>query len=157
MIDKRIDGDVLFLQTDDGGDINMLVIDNSASIEMTPGFDTMAYLCLFGGASDDSGRGGDPKNWWGNIGVEDRDKMLRSETQFLLANLPAVPMNLPTIQDAANRDLAVFLNKKIATSIEVVASIPAAKKIKLSIAIDAQGVLHTLNFVENWLGSYATA
>lgn len=157
MIDNRIDGDVKFFQTEDGGDINLMVEPNSASIEMTPGFDTMAYLCLFGGAADDSGRDGDTKNWWGNIGIDDRDAQLRSETQYALANLPAVPSNLPTVQDAAKRDLAIFLNKKIATSIEVIASIPAAKKIALKINITAQGVLHSLNFVENWLGSYAAA
>ncbi len=154
-MDRITQGDVKFYQTDDGGEIDLIVpYEFGAYIDMIPGFESMAYLCLFGGDARDSGSDEDIRRWWGNIGITDKDLMIRSETQFLLNTKAATSSNLLTVQDAAKRDLAVFINKKIADSVEVKASIPTVNKVKLVVDIMARGKLHTFNFTENWIAQY---
>ena len=139
-------GDVLLFQTDDDGEI---IIENGL-VEMSGGLETMAYLALFGGNEDDDGRANNPANWWGNLGEIDPAMQYRSETQNLLQALPARTGNLRRIEDAANRDLAVFIEKKIASSVVVAASIPGINRVKIAGNITANGVETSFNFVENW-------
>lgn len=142
-------GDVLLVQTDDGGEITV----TGGITEMTGSFESMAYLCLFGGNEDDDGRDGNPKNWWGNLDEDDPDRQYRSETQHLLQAIPATSGNLRKIEDAAGRDLKVFTAAKIASSVTVAASIPGINRVKLTIEIEAQGVESSFDFVENWKAS----
>lgn len=139
-------GDVLLFQIDDDGEI---IVENGL-VEMSGGLETMAYLALFGGNEDDDGRADNSSNWWGNIGEIDPAKQYRSETQNLLQSLPATTGNLRRIEDAAGRDLAVFIEKKIASSVIVIASIPGINRVKIAIKINANGVETSFNFVENW-------
>jgi len=139
-------GDVLLFQTNDEGNITV----EGGIVEMTGGFETMAYLALFGGNEDDDGRATNSKNWWGNLDEVDPARRYRSETQNLLQALPATTGNLRRIEDAANRDLAVFIEKRIASSATVVASIPGVNKIGIRTQIEADGEEHEFNFVENW-------
>jgi len=143
------EGDVKLFQTTDNGEINI----ENGLVEMTQTFDTMAYLCLFGGNQDDSGNPNDAKSWWGNVGEVDPDFQYRSETQNLLLAIPSTSANLRRIEDAARRDLAVFTNKKIANEVEVLASIPGVNKVNISGVIRAIGREFEFNFTQNWSAS----
>lgn len=139
-------GDVSLFQTDDDGNIEVV----GGIVTMSGGLETAAYLALFGGNEDDDGRADNPDNWWGNLDEVDPDRRYRSETQNLLQALPATSGNLPRIDDAANRDLAFFVTKKIASSVSVDTSIPAINRIRVAIDIKAQGVESRFEFTENW-------
>ena len=131
--------DVLLFQTTDDGEI---IVENG-TVKLSAGLETSAYLSLFGGDED----GG---NWWGNIDELDPANQYHSKTQTLLQSIPAIPNNLLRIEDAAKSDLKWFIDKKVASSIEVSASIPALNKIKLVIKITANGKESTFEFTENW-------
>lgn len=142
-------GDILLFQTTDGGNINV----ENGVVEMSPGLETMAYLCMFGGNEDDDGRPTNKFNWWGNVTENESSRKYRSETQYLLKSLPATTGNLRRIQDAVNRDLSVFIDEKIATSISVTVTIPALNTVSILIKIEANGEEVDINFVENWKSS----
>ena len=143
------EGDVFLYQTIDDGEIDV----ENGLIEMSGGLDTAAYLSLFGGNEDDSGSDNDPFNWWANLDEIDPANQYRSETQHLLAGIPATSGNLHRIEDAANRDLKWLLDKKIASLVAVTASIPALNRIKILVNIEAQGIESSFEFVENWKAS----
>ena len=139
-------GDINLFQTDDDGDIIVV----NGVVEMTGGFETAAYLSLFGGNEDDDGRADSNLVWWGNLAEVDPAERYVSVTQNLLQALAATSANLRRIEDAAKQDLQWFLDKSIASSINVVASIPALNRLKLDISIEADGEESRFEFVENW-------
>lgn len=139
-------GDVVLYQSNNHGEIT---VDNGI-IEMSGGLETAAYLSLFGGNEDCSGRPTCPFSWWGNFDEIDKTKKYISETQFLLKGLPVTTSNLRRIEDAAIRDLNWFLENKIASNVTVTVSMPAINKIKITIDIVADGIESSFEFVENW-------
>lgn len=139
-------GDVHLFNTPDGGDINVEL----GVVEMGGGLETAVYLSLFGGNEEDSTREGDDRTYWGNRMETETQFRLRSQTQYELARLPAVPYNLRRIEDAARRDLAWMLDAEAATAIEITASIPALNRVKLVITIEASGETSEIAFTENW-------
>lgn len=143
---KEQQGDVSLFQTNDDGNIEV----EGGIVTMGGGLETSAYLSLFGGNEDDDGRVDNRVNWWANLDEVDPVREYRSETQNLLQALPATSGNLRRIEDAANRDLAWFIEKKVASSVKVAAGIPSINKIKLTIDIEAQGEESSFKFVENW-------
>jgi len=138
--------DIFLFQTIDDGEINV----EDGIIEMSGGLDTAAYLSLFGGNEDCSGRATCPFSWWGNFAEIDKANQYVSETQYLLKSLPVTTGNLSRIKDAATRDLQWFLDKKIASSVTVTVSIPALNTVKINVNIIAQGLESSFEFVENW-------
>lgn len=139
-------GDIKLFQTPNNGDIDVV----NGVVTMSGGLETMAYLCLFGGNSDDAAGDDTSFSWWGNT-IEDRpERTIRSETQYLLGLLPAIPANLVKIEAAVKRDLQVFINQKIASEIQVNVSMPGTKKVQIDISIQAIGELEQFSFTENW-------
>ena len=139
-------GDVLLYQTNDGGEINVV----NGLIEMSGGLETAVYLSLFGGNEDCSGRETCPFTWWGNRDEIDPALKYVSELQFLLKELPATTGNLGRLEEAAKRDIKWLIDKKAASSITITVTIPAINSIKISVDIEAQGILSSFDFVENW-------
>ena len=139
-------GDVSLFQTNNDGDI--IVADGV--VEMSGGLESAAYLSLFGGNEDDDGLSNNKFIYWGNIDELDPTGQYRSETQNLLQGIPATTGNLRRIEDAARRDLQWFLDKKIASVVSVVVTIPELNRVKITIKIEAQGVESSFEFVENW-------
>ena len=138
--------DVNLFQTTDDGDI---VIENG-TVELTDDLSVAAYLSLFGGNEDDNGLKDNLKQWWGNHLDEEEKYKQVSETQHALNTMQPISFNLQKVQDAATRDLAWFLDNKIASEIAVVASIPAINSIKIAIAITANGKQSEFEFTESW-------
>jgi phage gp46-like protein len=139
-------GDVLLFQTNDDGEITV----TDGIVEMSGGLETAAYLSLFGGNEDDDGLSNNGHTYWGNIDELDPDFQYRSETQNLLQGIPATTGNLRRIEDAAKRDLKWFVDKKIASFVSAIATIPALNKVKITVKIEAQGEESSFEFVENW-------
>ena len=140
-------GDIDLFQSINDGEI----IVTDGMVQMSGGLGTAAYLSLFGGNDDDSGKTN--LQFWGNV-IENTDsKKYISETQYLLNKLPAVSGNLLRIQNAVKRDLEWFITEKIANGIEVTVSIPGLNKINISIKIMAYGTEESFNFTENWKAS----
>lgn len=130
--------DVLLRQTNDGGDITA----EAGLLAMSDGLETAAYLSLFGGNEQDPGDADSAESWWGNVGELEPARQYRSETQYLLRSLPAVPANLRRIEEAAERDLEWMLDSGIAKSIAVSASIPELNRVRVDVIITAAKQLH---------------
>ena len=146
---KNQQGDVLLYQSIDNGEIE--VVDGVTTL--TGGFETAAYLSLFGGNRDDDGSSGNTATWWGNLDETQPSKKYVSETQFIIDSLPATANNLKRVQDAAARDLNWLISENIASQITIVASIPKIKQLKVDITIIANGEESNFEFVENWKAS----
>lgn len=141
--------DVLLFQTDDNGEIEV----EGGLVTLTPGLDTAAYLSLFGGNWKDDGSQNNRQTWWGNLGEAELSKRYRSETQFLLGTIPAIPRNLRRIEDAATRDLQWLLDESIASTVTVSASLIGLNRVKIEIVIRAEGDESQFSYTENWRAS----
>lgn len=139
-------GDILLFQTNDDGNINVV----NGVVEMTGGFETAAYLSLFGGDDEDDGRPENPEKWWGNLDEIDPAFRYVSRTQNLLKGIPSTSANLKRIEDAVKEDLQWFLDKGIASLVEVAVSIPALNRIRIDINIIAEGEESSFSFTLNW-------
>lgn len=139
-------GDVALKQTPDGGDFNV----ENGIVEMCPGLEVAAYISLFGGNIEDDGSLNNPKQYWGNVIENEPVKQLRSRTQFLVKSLPLTSANLRRVEEAARNDLQWFLDGRIASELEVVATVPALNKLQIDIAINAYGIEQNFTFTENW-------
>ena len=139
-------GDVTLFQTDNDGEITV----RDGVVTMGGGLGTAAYLSLFGGNEDDSGRDDSPAQWWGNLDEIDPARKFHSETQHILQAIPATSGNLLRIEDAARRDLAWMIENNVATAIEVSASMPGLNRVTLRIDIEADADASTFEYTENW-------
>jgi len=142
-------GDVKLFQTPDDGEISV----SSGIVEMNGGLETAAYLSLFGGNEDDDGSSDSSKTYWGNLNETEPEKKQISKTQYLLKSIPATSGNLKKIEDAATQDLAWMISLKVASSVEVSATMPGINRIGLTITITANGEKIELSFQENWRNS----
>ena len=136
---------VLLYQGQNNGEINI----ENGLIETSGGLETAAYLSLFGGNENDNGLI-DSVQWWGNSLETENSKIYKSETQYLLRSIPAIPANLRRIEEAASRDLQWLLDENIANVITVEASIPDVNKVNINVDIQAIGEESEFEFVENW-------
>lgn len=143
---RQDQGDVLLFQTTDDGEIEV----EDGRVTLSGGLETAAFLSLFGGNEQDSGRAGDPLTWWGNIDEGQPERRYRSETQYLLRAIPAIPANLRRIEQAAERDLAWMVSTNAATSVSATASMPGRNRVRLVIRIEADGAPSIIEYFENW-------
>jgi phage gp46-like protein len=123
--------DVLLRNGNDGGDVTL----QGGLLLMSEGLETAAYLSLYGGNEDDPGEADRTLQWWGNLLDSEPERAYRSETQFLTQSLPAIPVNLRRIEQAAARDLQWMLDTELAQSVAVEATIPAVNRVLLAIVI----------------------
>lgn len=123
--------DVVLRHTNDGGDLTI----QSGLLLMSEGLETAAYLSLFGGNEDDPAGTDTAQQWWGNLLDVELERHYRSETQFLVRSLPAIPFNLRRIEQAAARDLQWMLDTGVAQSLTVEATIPALNRVGLGLVI----------------------
>lgn len=139
-------GDVLLYQTNDDGEITV----DGGVVAMVGGLETAAYLSLFGGNEQDSGRPGDPLTWWGNVEEQLPERRYRSETQYLLRSMPAIPANLRRLEQAAVRDLSWLVDVGAATDVSAAASMPGVNRVRLAVTVEANGTPTTIEYFENW-------
>jgi phage gp46-like protein len=123
--------DVLLRQTNDGGDITV----DGGLMLMSDGLEAAAFLSLFGGNEQDGGDSESTEQWWGNVIEPEPTRRYRSETQYLIRSLPAIPSNLRRIEQAAARDLDWMIETGIAKSIVVAARIPNLDRVTVNVTI----------------------
>ena len=139
--------DVLLRHTDDGGEIDIV----NGRVTLDEGLETAAYLSLFGGNVRDNGLGEDNRlQWWGNFNEIDRARHMRSETQHLIATIPAIPANLRRVEDAVRRDLT-WITADVAQDLEVEVTMPGVRQIKIDVEIiGVDGQTYPLSFARAW-------
>ncbi len=143
-------GDVYLFQTPNNGDIEI----EDGIVTTVGGLATAVYLSILGGNEDDDGLEQNLLTWWGNVDETEQDRKYISETQNLLRGLPAVSRNLILVEEAVKRDLKWMLDNKVASNIDVFASIPEVGRISIDVGIIAEGNRETFNFTENWQADY---
>ena len=126
-------GDVLLYHgPEDRGDIN----ESNGIIEMTRGFETMAYLALLGGNSDDDGTAAtEKKQWCGNEG-EPVERQYRGRFQSYLNGAPITSGIVPEMEAAATEDLSAAFVPEYAESVTCSISLPGPKRVSLEIQIN---------------------
>jgi hypothetical protein len=126
----------------DGGEIQI----ESGEPLMSDGLENAAFLSLFGGNTEDSGRSDDnAKQWWGNLSETIPERRYRSETQNLLRSLPAVPGNLQKLEDAVERDLD-WMRSEFEATVAVDVSLPALNTWRIGVSIEANARKYELAF-----------
>ena len=134
--------DVRIFQTDNGGDVEF----EGGNPLLAPGFESAAYLSLFGGnQEDDATESTDRFQWWGNTTESEPARTYRSRTQNLLLGITNVASSLLRIEEAATLDLQWFIDEGIADSVEVVASVPDFNRLDLEISIVVGDSEFTIN------------
>jgi phage gp46-like protein len=138
--------DVLLTQSDDEGEIEFV----AGAPTMADGLETAAYLSMFGGNERDSGlTDGEALQWWANVEDPVTTRHQRSQTQHLLATIPATPANLRRIEDAAQADLAWVVDE-LAAEIAIEATMPDIDSVAIAIEIAIGNTTYQFNFASSW-------
>ena len=128
-------GDALFEQTPDGGEITFVNGDPTRS----GGLPGAVYISLFGGNGE---------AWWGDT-IDDLPGVV-GRTGQLLAGLELTGPNLLRIEDSVLVDTQWMLDAGVASSITPTAAIEAAKRFRLTVEVEAFGEVQTFVYTENW-------
>lgn len=145
---EEFGGDVLFFDTEDGGEIaviNGLVIADG-------GFRSAVYLSLFGGNKEDEGDVASSHTWWGNK-LEDVPVNERLVSRFVsyIRAVPLTSKNLRVAQDKAEEDLKWFIDDGIADSVAVELIEEGNNRIQLSVRIEKSGeVIESGKYALQW-------
>jgi phage gp46-like protein len=127
---QDFEGDVLLVETPDGGDFIMqdglIMADNNYS--------TAIYLSLFGGNKDDSGVVKTNKTWWGNTlrGTKKNEKLI-SRFQNIIRSMPLTIKNIRRAEDAAVLDLVWMVEEGLADKVEANGSTQGKNRFHLDI------------------------
>ncbi len=142
-------GDVLIVSDPSGGaEFTIAVINGTTS--MTQDFTSEIILSLFGGNERDDGRPDNDEGYWGNL-LENEDQFkLVSLTQNILRGLAATSANLLLVDEAVRADLAHFLNRGTASSVDVLVQLVDVDRVRISVTVRAEGLEQDFSFVENW-------
>lgn len=138
--------DVRMLDTADGGEMSV----KNGDVEMSNGLFEAVYLSVLGGNEQDSGRDADANNWWGNLGEPVAARRYRSETQYLLRRMPAIPANLARLREAAERDLAWLTESGLATLVSARVTMPALNRVKIEVNIVIDGANNPFVLTTAW-------
>ena len=140
-------GDALFGPCPDGGDIDFL----GGNVVRSGGLSGAVYISMMGGNHLDAGDPASRQQWWENYLEADQARHIRGRTGTLIAGLPLSSANLGRIVEAANLDLAWLVDTGVATGITVEAEIEAARRILLTVTVEAIDSTEQFQFRENWL------
>lgn len=141
------EGDVLLFNTSDGGEIDFV----NGQPKMTSGFETAAYLSLFGGNYADDGLADNKKTWWANRNETDPAYKYISRFQNLSRSIPLTTAAIGRLKPAALADLAWFKTSGIADEVLVSMSIPKLNTLKVIIDINSStGENSSISFLVNW-------
>jgi phage gp46-like protein len=112
---QDFEGDVLLIETPDGGDFVM----KDGLITADNNYSTAFYLSLFGGNKEDSGVVKTNKTWWGNtLKNTQKNEKLISRFQYVIRSMPLTVKNIKAAEDAAVLDLAWMVEEGIADKVE---------------------------------------
>lgn len=135
------DGDVRVTNTEDGGEI----IFERGQPEMDAGLETAVYLSLFSSPG-----------WWGNA-ISEKAAQLGSDLESIQSRTLSNQTRLDA-EEYARKALAWMVSEGVAASVRVVASIPRADLLGLTITIEQpSGSVVTLRYQINWAAQRARA
>jgi phage gp46-like protein len=147
---KNFEGDILLIETPDGGDFVMqdgvIVADNNYS--------TAIYLSLFGGNKDDNGVVKTNKTWWGNTlkGTAKNEKLI-SRFQNIIRSRPLTVKNIKDAETAAVLDLSWMVDEGLADKVEAIGSTEGKNRLFVEIhLIKSGGSIFNYNFETIWGG-----
>ena len=141
------EGDVLIFNTLSGGEINFV----NGQPEMTAGFESAAYLSLFGGNYQDDGFPQNKYTWWANLNEDDPALKYVSRFQNLSRAIPINTANIKRLEEAALADLDWFKTTGIAAEILVEITIPKLNTLKVRIDINSPTSENiAIEFLINW-------
>jgi phage gp46-like protein len=146
------EGDILFIETPDGGDI--VVKDGLIVPDRT--FSTAVYLSLFGGNKEDSGKVKNNKTWWGNTlqGTLENEKLV-SRFQVIITGLPLTVKNVREAETAAFLDLKWLMDEGIADNILVETKVSGKNTFYLSVEIlKDKEQLFSSGYSMQWTGGW---
>ena len=134
---KLRQGDILIVQTDSGGTIQVL----NGEPEMDGGLESAVYLSLFGN---------DGSDYWANEYFTEDQKLTGLFIGFMLGN----PKTISTINQArefARQDMQWFINSGIADTVDVTITSPSRQRIDLTVELKIDGnTLFQNTFQINW-------
>jgi len=148
MTQQDFNGDLLLIETPDGGDC---MLDNGLLLA-DHGFATAFYLSLFGGNKEDAGKFKNRNTWWGNTipGVAENEKVTSRFQHFI----QAVPMTIKNIKEAegmAQLDLKWAIEEKIVDAIDVSIRSESMNKIRLFVTATKEGrTIHEVDYGVLW-------
>jgi len=133
---QNFQGDLLLIETPDGGDC--VLQDGLLLAEW--GFGTAFYISLFGGNKADPGKVKNHHTWWGNTlpGITEKEKIVSRFQNFI----NAVPVTVKNIKDAeglAQLDLKWAIDDGIADEINIFIRSEAINKIRVFIDAKKEG------------------
>ena len=141
-------GDALWDACPDGGNIEFRP---GGTVVRSGGLRGASYISMFGGNHLDDGTPDSREQWWGNHLESNPDHHIHGRTGTLIAGLAMSSANLVLIAEAAREDHEWMISAGVATSVEVEASIVAARHIRLTVTVKADNVSETFFFQENWI------
>jgi phage gp46-like protein len=133
---QDFEGDVLLVETPDGGDF----IIQDGLIMADTNYSTAIYLSLFGGDKDDSGVVKTNKTWWGNTlrGMKKNEKLI-SRFQYIIRSMPLTVKNIKNAEAAAVLDLAWMVEEGLADKVEASGSTKGKNRFHLEINLIKSG------------------
>lgn len=130
------EGDVLLVETPDGGDI---VVKNGCVLPCKD-FSSAVYISLFGGNKADDGKVKNNRTWWGNIlaGVREDEKII-SRFQAVITGMPFSIKNIRAAESAARLDLEWLKNTGAADEIIVDGTVKGKNNFVLCVCVNIGG------------------
>jgi phage gp46-like protein len=133
---QNFEGDVLLIETPDGGDFVM----KDGLIMADSSYSTAIYLSLFGGNKEDSGVVKTNKTWWGNtLRDTPKNEKLISRFQYVIRSIPLTVKNIKAAENAAVLDLAWMVEEGIANKVEATGSTEGKNRFRIAINIIKSG------------------
>ena len=129
---QNFEGDLFLFEALDGGDISIA----SGLFVSDQQFSTAAYLSLFGGNKDDSGKVNSRNEYWSNFldGITESEKY-RSRFQHIITGFPMTVRNIKEAETAAYMDLQWFINDGIADEIFIYGKATGKNRFNLTVQI----------------------
>lgn len=144
-------GDVLLSATEDGGEIEF---DDHDLIVADDGFNTSAYLTLFGGNYNDNGTTSTKKyEYWGNkLDKDNPERWLVSRTQNIINGLPATSENVLKLKEAIELDMNWYLTEKIIDTLDITITLPQLNRVKIELlGLKDKKTIFNLKYNKLWL------
>jgi hypothetical protein len=144
--DRNFEGDPLFFETGDGGDLEFREGEPRRSGNLC----NASYLSMFGGNVEDTGLPDDKKQAWINYLSDNPSQHYRGQTQRQLNELPMTSANVPVLEATVVEDHAWMLADGVTTSVAATVTIVGPKRAKISVDIEALGEVQTFVHFANW-------
>ena len=142
------EGDVLLVETPDGGDI----VVKDGGVLPCKDFSSAVYISLFGGNKADDGKVKNNRTWWGNVlaGVREDEKVV-SRFQAVVTGMPFSIKNIRAAENAARLDLEWLKNTGTADEIIVDGRVKGKNNFALYVCVNSGGkTLYEKDFALCW-------